>query len=132
MTIAEVELIIGGPAGTYVLPEDIPFRFIAGNNWPNTIEWLTYDGKIVVTDGMWGMGGVTEFGELDTWSTAKGTVDSVQWEPCPPSKAKLGDFWGMVGGSFIFALLSLWLVHVACGGPKKQPHQPNHNLTTTP
>jgi hypothetical protein len=132
MTIAEVEQIVGGPPGKYVFPEDIPLQFITGNNWPNTIEWVTYDGKIVVTDGMWGMGGVTEFGELNTWSTAKGTVDSVHWEPCPPSKAKLDEFWGMVGGSFVFALLSLWLVHAACGGSKKQHYQPNHNLTTTP
>jgi hypothetical protein len=134
MTIAQVEQIIGGPAGTYLYPEDIQPRFICGNNFPNTIEWVTYDGKIVVTDGMWGFGGArdTEFGTtLDSWSTAKGTVDSVRWEPCPPSKAKLGDFWGMVGGSFIFALLSLWLVHAACGGPETLPHQPNPHLETT-
>jgi hypothetical protein len=120
MPIAEVEQIIGGPPGDYVFPEDIQWRFTSGNSWPNNMEWVTYDGKIVVTDGERGIGAGQD-GKIEAWSTAKGTVDSVLWLPYAPSKANLGDFWVMVGGAFILALLSLWIVHNGLRWAKTQP-----------
>jgi hypothetical protein len=129
MPIAEVEQIIGGPRGYYVLPEDIPLRFNSGNCWPNIMEWVTYDGKIVVTDGERGLEAGPD-GGIKPWSTAKGVVEHVHWVPYNPSKAKPGGFWFLVGGSFIFALI-VWLGCADLWWARTQPHQPNPHLATT-
>jgi hypothetical protein len=131
MTIAEVEQIIGGPAGKYVFPEASQGQLMSGNRWPNTIEWVTYDGKIVVRDGEWGFGVAhPDTKTIDTWSTAKGVVEHVYWEPYDPSKANPGGFWVLVGVSFIFALI-VWLMSTDLWWSKTQPQQPNPHLETT-
>jgi hypothetical protein len=105
MTVQEVEQIIGGPPGDYRAPAHVQFRKYAGNQWPNVLEWTTYNGRIEVTDGVWGIqeppprGAAAHYapasGKLVSWSTGDGIVDAVRWSPVdtPRNNWKSAEVW---------------------------------------
>lgn len=83
MPRAEVDRIIGGPAGSYrIWPETTRFNFVTGNQWPRVYIWESYHGRIEVVDGQYGIQDRVT-GELLGWSSSRGVVDSVRWSPLP-------------------------------------------------
>ncbi|WP_439632205.1 hypothetical protein [Gemmata sp.] len=122
MTIQEVERIVGGPPGDYRSPEPVRFRKYSGNQWPYVLEWTTYNGRIEVRDGEWGIQGPPpsratahhdpNSSELQEWSTADGVVDSVRWSAVEPQRSN----WKLAEAAFWRALFCFgftWFLYAA-------------------
>jgi hypothetical protein len=117
MTIAEVELIIGGPPGDYVFSEDSSPPIYVGRSGSNHVLWMTYAGIIDVSDGKWGEA-PDENGHYVYWNTRKGTVDSVKWEPFPARHQSNWNVFKVTAAAcflipLLFYITSLWVAWAA-------------------
>lgn len=123
MTTQEVERIVGGPPLDYRAPEHKQFRKVSGNQWPYIVEWTTYNGRIEVTDGEWGIERPAGSGY---WSTADGIVDSVRWSAVDTPRSN----WQLVQAGFwrtLFCFGFTWFAYAALrrGNPGSTPAPPS-------
>jgi hypothetical protein len=131
MPRAEVERIVGGPAGSYrVWPDTARLNFVTGNQWPRVYVWESYHGRIEVFDGQYGIQD-RGTGGLRGWSTSRGVVDSVRWSPLPKEERGWDPETALAASAvYYFGLTALlygavWLCCVGFGPSAGKARQSN-------